>query len=142
MADQTAPVDYRQTPALHPVHRAHQLDLRLPDVLSDALRLQVLGQPVPFPYRLVRRVTLYPDPDHPCHSHQQDSVPPKPGELATDCDFPGHRCRWRMADGFAAGKYAWVRPAASKLLAVPGCHAAELRAADPSGEDLVCSQVW
>ena len=43
LADQAAQVDDRRDPALHPVHRPDQLDLRLPDVLHHAVRVQRAG---------------------------------------------------------------------------------------------------
>ena len=79
VADQAAQVDDWQDTAFYSVHRADQLDLRLPDVLHDAVRFQLLGQPGPVPHRLVRGVALHPDVNHPCHSHQQDPVYPKLG---------------------------------------------------------------
>ena len=43
LADQAAAVDDRRDHAVHPVHRADQLDLRLHDVLHHALRLSTAG---------------------------------------------------------------------------------------------------
>ena len=133
--------DWRD-PAFYSVHRADQLDLRLPDVLHDAVHFQLLAQPGPVPHRLVRGVALHPDADHPRHSHQQDPVHPKPGQLAAHPHFLDHRRGRRLADGFASGENARVCPAAAAVLAVSGHHAAGLCDSDPGGEDLVYSQVW
>ena len=103
---------------------------------------QLLAQPGPVPHRLVRGVALHPDADHPCHSHQQDPVHPKPGQLAAHPHFRDHRRGRRLADGFAPGRHARVCPAPAAVLAAAGDHAAGLCGSDPGGEDLVYSQVW
>ena len=54
VAGQAAQVGHRRAAPLHPLHRADQLDLRLPDVLHHAVRIQLLEQPDPVPHRLVR----------------------------------------------------------------------------------------
>ena len=77
------------------------------DYLTFFMMLYVfncLEQPGPVPHRLVRGVALHPDADHPRHPHQQDPVPPKPGQLAADRHVPDHRRGRRLADGFAAGR--------------------------------------
>jgi len=95
---------------LYSVYRADQFDLRLPDVLHDAVRFQLLAQPGPVPHRLVCGVALHPDVDHPCHSHQQDPVHPKPGQLAAHPHILDHRCGRRLAE---------VSPLANTLGFVP-----------------------
>src|ERR1035437_4801114 len=135
-------MDDRQDPALYSVYRPDQLDFRLPDVLHDALYFQLLERPRLVPYRLVCGVALHPDADHPYHSHQQDPVHSKPGQLAAHPPFLNHRRGRRLAYGFALGRYARIRPAPAAVLAVSGHHAAGLCDSDTGGEDLVCSQVW
>ena len=53
---------------------------------------------------------FYPDPDHSCHPHQQDPVHRKSGQLAADRHFGDHRRGRRLADGFASGQHARIRP--------------------------------
>jgi Mg2+-importing ATPase len=138
----TAQVDDWQDPAIHSVYRADQLDLRLRDVLHDALRLQLPAQPGPVPYRLVRGVAPHPDVDYPCHTYQQDPVDRKPGQWAANPHFRNHRRGRRLADGFASGEHARLCPTPVAVLAVSGHHAAGLCNSDTGGEDLVYSQVW
>src|ERR1035437_1779184 len=131
-----------QALAFHSVYWADQFNLRLSDVLPDALHFQLLAQPGLGPHRLVRGVALYPDVDHPCHSHQQDTVPPKLGQLAAHPHLLDHRRRRCLADGFAAGGHARVCSTPAAVLALSGHHAARLCDSDPTGEDLVYSPVW
>src|SRR5512142_758253 len=115
--------DWRD-PAIYPLYRPHQLDLRLPDVFHHAVRIQRLEEPGPVPHRLVRRVALYPDADHSRYPYQQDPVHPEPGQLAADRHFSNHRLGGRLADGFAPGRHAWVCQTSRVVLATPGHHAA------------------
>ena len=56
-----------------------------------------LEQPGPVPHRLVRRVAVHADTDHPRHPHQQDPVPPEPGQPAAYADV-------------ASSSWSWARP--------------------------------
>ena len=103
---------------------------------------QLLEQPGPVPHGLVCGVALHPDVDHPCHSHQQDPVHPKLGQLAAHPHLRDHRRGRRLADGFTPGNNARVCLAPAAVLAVSGHHAARLCDSHAGGEDLVHSQVW
>ena len=142
LADQIAQVGDWKDPAIYSIHRADQLDLRLPDVFPDVVRVQLLAQPGPVPHRLVCGVALHPNAHHSCYSHQQNPIHPKLGQLAAHPDFLDHRRGRRLADGVAVGQHARIRPAPAAVLAVSGHYATGLRAADPVGEDLVHPPVW
>jgi hypothetical protein len=116
------------------------------DYLTFFLMLYVFNcrhtQPGSVPHRLVRGVAFHPDVDHPCHSHQQNPVHPKPGQLAAHPDLVNHRRGRCLADSFASGEHARICPAFAAVLAVFGHHAAGLCNSDTGGEDLVYSPVW
>ena len=65
-------LEHRGNQAVHTLHRPHQFDFRLYDLLRHALGLQLLGPVarVAVSDRLVRRITDDPDAHHPRHSHQ------------------------------------------------------------------------
>jgi hypothetical protein len=117
--------------------RADQLDLRLPDILHDAVRVQLLAQPGFVPNRLVCRVALHPDADHSHHPHQQDPVYPELGQLATHYLFGRRRHRGRRPDGFAPGRRAQVCPTSTPVLVATGDHIGVLCDPDPVSEELV-----
>ncbi len=142
LADQAAQMDDRRNPTLYSVYRPYQFNLRLPDIFHHAAGVRRLEQPGPVPHRLVRGVDLHANADHPCDTHAQDSIHPKPGQLAADRLVPDHRCRGRLAAGFAPGRHAWVCAAAAAVLAAAGDHADRLRDLDPIGKNLVLPSVW
>ena len=95
---------------------------------------------VALPDRLVRRVAVDADPDHPRHPHQPDPLSPELGELAADRDHGrhhGHRCLVAL---FAPRPGVRVHAVAAALLAPPGRDVARLCPADPGGEDLALSE--
>ena len=126
---QASALEHRGDPAVHSLRRAHQLDLRLHDLLRHAPRLQVLApiQRAAVSDGLVRRVADDADADHPRHSHQQDSVPAEPRKLVADADDGGHYGLRSVASLLAAGLFAGPRPPAGALLADPAADAACLR---------------
>ena len=91
---EAAQLEHRQHQAVHGLHRADQLHLRLRHLRPDAVLLQLqrvftpAGTPPAMkdllrkalPHRLVRGVAADPDPDRPHHPHQQDPVLPKPAQ--------------------------------------------------------------
>ena len=142
LAGQTAPVDHRRSAALHPGHRPDQLDLRLPDLLHPAVRLPRLGQPGPVSHRLVCRVALHPDSDHPRHPHQQDPLHPEPGQLAADRHLAGDRDGRRLADHLPPGQYARICRLTRPVLAAARLPAGRLRHPDPNRQNLVFPPLW
>ena len=84
---EAAPVGHQAADPLHRLHRPVLVDLRLHDVLHDALRLQLLerldaggrgAQREPVSDGLVRGEPAHADAHHPHHPHQQDPVPAEP----------------------------------------------------------------
>ena len=114
----------------------------LPDIHHDVVCVQLLAQPGPVPYWLVRRVALHPDADHSRHPHQQDPVFPELGQLATHPYFGNYRCGRCWADGFASGQCARVCPACLPVLVATCDHIDVLCGPDPVSEDLVLQPVW
>ena len=142
MAEPAEEVDDRRHPAVHPVHRADQLDLRLPDVLDDAGGVSCAGEPGAVSHRVVRGVAVHADAHHPRHPDQQDSVPAEPGELAADRGVGGDPGDRDVADRVTGGTGAGVCGAAGAVLAAARGDAARVHAAHAAGEDLVPSALW
>ena len=129
--------------ALHPLHRTVLVDLRLLDVLPDALRLQLLerldargrrAQPEPLSDGLVRGEPAHADPHHPRHPHEQDPVPPEQAVHVPAGHERGDHGDRRGAAVHSARPLPRLHRAAGALLAVHRDDAPLLRAAHAGGQ--------
>src|SRR4030095_9203585 len=134
--------EHRRHQEIRPLHRPHQLDLRLHHLLRDALRLRLLGSRarLAFSNRLVRRVADHANADRPRHPHEQASLYPRPRELAAHDNDRGYHGGRRLAALLAGGTGAWVHRIATPLLADPARDAAQLCRAHPGSEDVADPQ--
>ena len=139
------PWDIEAADALHRLHRPVLVDLRLHDVLHDAVRLQLLerldargrgAQREPLSDRLVRGEPAHADAHHPRHPHQQDPVPAEPPVLAADGHVRLHHGDRHRHAVHAARDLPRLHGAAAALLAAAGADAAVLRRPDASGQDV------
>ncbi len=141
-ADRRAPpVVHARAHPVHPVHRPLQLDLRLHDLLHDALRISLLGpEPrVALPDRLVRGVAADADPHHPRHPHEPHPLPPESRERAAHGHDGRHHAARAVAPVLAARPRPRLAAPAAPLLAPAGAHALRLRGPHADREDLAAS---
>jgi hypothetical protein len=140
---------YSAADSLYRVRRPVLVDLRLHDILHDALCLWLLGrfdargsgsQCKPVSDRLVRGKSADADSDYPHHSHQQDSFFAKPCILAIDGDVR-HRCGdWCWPAVLAPWSLPRFHSLAFAILAATSSHGSGIWALDPLREDLAAAK--
>ena len=118
-----AALGYQTDSSFYDLHRASQLNLRLPDFLHYVTGLQ--RRPCTLSYRLVRGVACDPDTGPVHHSYGWQSAAQSPQSPAHDDDAPDCRS-WLRAPVYATGRTTGFYTVTSPVFSLPGSDGREL----------------